>query len=160
MKRLFSTSTVPVLIVLALVTLLIPASCGRGRSGLNPMKPQVFNRGSPAGEAAASEPQSLDEALSELDSLPMPPQADPETWLALKTKLRALLTAKLGAGKSVSKCGGYSKDYVKPRNLHWEKDNRLINPSAYGKLIWTYVNDGDYTQDGIVAISDVTPIAA
>ncbi|MCD6282618.1 hypothetical protein J7J84_03295 [bacterium] len=78
----------------------------------------------------------------------------------MKEKLRALLTAKYANGKSTSKYRGYSsKDYVKPRNLHWEKDDDPYSPSPYGKLEWTYVNDGDYTQDGFVAIADITPLA-
>ncbi|MCD6283480.1 hypothetical protein J7J84_07800, partial [bacterium] len=78
----------------------------------------------------------------------------------MKEKLRALLTAKYANGKSTSKYRGYSsKDYVKPRNLHWEKDDDSYSPSPYGKLVWTYVNDGDYTQNGVVAISDITPLA-
>ena len=86
----------------------------------------------------------------------------------MKTKLRELLTARYGDGKGTSKWlpdgrlvrEHASKDYVKPRNLHWEKDNHPYNPSAYGKLVWTYVNDGDYDQNGAVKIADITPLAA
>jgi len=167
MKRLFSTLAEFVLMVVALVILLLPASCGKGMSGLDTMEPEVLNRGSPATETGSLAPQSLDEALAELDALAMPPQANPETWLALKTKLRELLTAKYGEGKGTNKWlpegrplrEHASKDYVKPRNLHWEKDIDSYSPSPYGKLVWTYVNDGDYTQNGVVAISDITPLA-
>jgi hypothetical protein len=73
-----------VLALLALLVVLAPTSCGKDRGTADLATPQATTRGSPAGEIAESGAQSLDEALAELDALAMPPQANPETWLAMR----------------------------------------------------------------------------
>lgn len=158
--------------VLILLVLLAAAliSCGKGKGSLAPTGARTATQDSAAQDTGVRKAKSLEDALAELNALEKPLQADPDAWLAMKAKLAKLLTAKLGEGKSAMKyvpCfdqlnaakTSASKDYVKPRGLHWEKDSDPYSPSAYGKLVWTYVNDGDYDQDGIVGVADITPLA-
>jgi hypothetical protein len=73
-----------VLALLALLTVLAPTSCGKDRGTADLATPQVTTRGSPGTQSGSASRQSLDEALAELNALPMPPQANPETWLAMR----------------------------------------------------------------------------
>jgi len=78
MKRAILKLAPGLLVALALLIVLAPTSCGKRTSTADLATPQVSTRGSPAGDTAASGPQSLDEALSELDTLPMPPKRIPK----------------------------------------------------------------------------------
>jgi len=154
------------LVILAVLVFVLIGSCGKGKSASSLLAPQESVRGSPSVETETRKLPSLDEVLAQLDALEKPGEADPKAWVSVKAKLRRLLVEKYRQGKSVSKyVPGYdpedpnhtsaSKDYVKPRNLQWVADCNY----TYGKLVWTYVNDGDYDQNSIVSISDLTPLA-
>jgi len=93
--------------------------------------------------------------LKELDELKRPPEADPRVWALLKEGMRDILYRKYG-DKHPSEYAGkdHTENYTRARNLHWEKDG-----DVYGKLVWEYANDGDYNQDSIVKIDDITPLA-
>jgi len=93
--------------------------------------------------------------LKELDELKKPPEADPRVWALLKEGMRDILYRKYG-DKHPSDYPGkdHTENYTRARNLHWEKDG-----DVYGKLVWEYANDGDYNQNSLVSISDLTPLA-
>ncbi len=152
------------MVTLIVLVFLLIGSCGRGRNTSEVLAPQESVRGSPSVETEDRKLPSLDQILAELDALEKPLKADPMVWGSIKTKLRELLTTRYGQSKSVTKyvpnydpehpdLTSASKDYVKPRNLQWESGG------TYGRLVWTYVNDGDYNESGQVTIEDIVPLA-
>src|SRR4030042_1779030 len=92
---------------------------------------------------------SLEEALAQLDAYQAPEGVDPALFEMLKTKLRDALVAR-GVGKFVSAPPGEGSRVI---------DLDLVDLEGIYTLAWHYRNEGDYDQDGIVGITDVTPIA-
>lgn len=81
MKSLILKVLPGVFVLLALLIVLLPASCGKRSSTSDLTTPQVTSRGSPASDTSEDSAQSTDGILAELDALTMPPQANPDTWL-------------------------------------------------------------------------------
>ena len=100
----------------------------------------------------------LADLLSELETLQKPPSVSPQLWASLKNELRDKLVSAFSSAKETSKLGGLTTGYVKARDLQWEPTSPETT-TDWGKLTWRYVNDGDYNEDGIVSIADVTPLA-
>jgi PKD repeat protein len=80
--------------------------------------------------------------LSALDQLPAPQGVDTVTWLQLKAGLRTALTARSSA---LAPAADRSQSL-----LSYDDD------SATFRL--TYYSQGDYNQDGLVSINDLTPL--
>ena len=152
------------LVILAVLVLLLIGSCGKGKSTSTLLAPQESVRGSPSVETEGRKLPSLEEVLANLDALEKPAEADRRVWMAIKGDLREWLLENYQNARGVRKydpdppegARPYppTHDYVKPRDLKWS------HSGTYGKLVWTYVNDGDYNQDGTVNVSDITPLAA
>ncbi|MCD6282042.1 hypothetical protein J7J84_00330, partial [bacterium] len=112
----------------------------------------------------------LEELLAELDALDKPPEVDGALWASLKADMRDWLIETFGKGKGASKYPpnydlenpdetSATHDYVKPRDLQWEKREDDPDEETFGKITWRYANDGDYDENGVVSISDITPLA-
>jgi hypothetical protein len=127
--------------LLALVLLATLMSCGHSGHSTNSL------RYTPRQDA------TLENALAELDALKTPPGVDAAVFTQLKASLRAALVERFNReGKITAKApqGGVNivndLDYGQNGAMEWE-------------LTWTYKNVGDYNQDGIVNVADLTPIA-
>ncbi len=91
------------------------------------------------------------DVLKELDALQAPANVEASVFSELKDELYRQLTAK-GASKLVSKPPTGEKNRVDDLTLTDNGDGTFT-------LTWTYKNVGDYDQNGIVAIADITPLA-
>lgn len=132
--------------VLAALLLIIAASCGHGNNTTLPT-----TMGSP--RTASSHTASIEKALTELDSLPCPAGVTPETWAKVKDSFRNVAQDRL-AGKEALQLQDYDYDTAVP-DLKWEQPNF----NGLVALTWGYVLPGDYNQNGLVEISDLTPLA-
>jgi len=98
----------------------------------------------------ASQPESLDDILAQLEALPVPPGADPEVFAELKQALRAYLE---DSGRerwtSLAPSG--------PLNQVDDLTSAITDDGEEG-IQWTYRNVGDYNLDSLVSVNDLTPI--
>ena len=115
---------------------------------------------------------SLDQALAELDALPTPEDVDASLFSELKEALREALVGRVGRGFIPAEEGTARlksrptqgiKIVSKPPTGEANKVDDLevtdLGDGTY-TLTWHYRNCGDYNQDGIVNIMDITPLAA
>lgn len=104
--------------------------------------------GSSAGDVA---PQSLDTALEQLSEMKAPDGADTATFARLAEELSRQLRAR-GTSKLTS---------LPPMdNASRVTDLELLDQGGGAfALTWHYYNIGDYNQDGVVGVADITPIA-
>ena len=134
-------------------------SAGVGGAGVSPV--------------ISDHPQTLGDALAQLDALPVPDGVKPEVFLQLKAALREALECRAGACTAPMDIAGDSDNGgVQAPALHRivstppTGDANAIPDLAYTDngdatmtLVWSYYNVGDYNQDGIVGIADITPLA-
>ncbi len=127
---MFNLRAVSCIFVLAILVLL--ASCG-GR------------------QTASTSGASIDGAIAELDAMTTPKGADPVVFASLKDALRTALLAR-GNGKLVS---------TPPTGTANAIPDLVITDNGDGtyNYTWHYYNVGDYNQDGIVGVADITPLA-
>jgi len=92
----------------------------------------------------------LDDALAQLEAFQAPEEVDPALFETLKAALRDALVAR-NVGKFVSAPPG--------ENSRVTDLDLIDNWDGTYSLVWHYRNEGDYDQDGVVGISDITPIA-
>jgi len=132
--------------VFLLLASILLVSCGGGR------QPHLGNFGlaSPATEkTVVSREIHRDQVLAELGALPTPQGVGDSLFEELKAALQEALLAK-GASKIVAK---------PPRKA--VNDLEIVDlGGAHYVLTWSYFNPGDYNQDGIVNVMDITPLAA
>jgi len=135
-------------VLLIMLALALLASCGAGGSTPWPARGDVATTSSGHPHYV----QDLATALAELDALECPEGADPEVFAQIREDMRRMLVNKY-SGKQVSDYNP-THEHVKVRGFDWDPGG------TYGKLVWIYVNDGDYNQDSTVNVSDITPLAA
>jgi len=142
MKKLFTVS------LLLAASLIILSACGHSRRA-----PTIADVSSSSSVTSSAQPEWLTDALAELDAMACPMNVRPEVFADLKERLREALLER-ASGKGVSE---FLEDdnYSKVRDLQWEQDA----PGLPVYLTWGYVHLGDYTQNGIVNIADITPLA-
>jgi hypothetical protein len=106
---------------------------------------------SPSVSTAAPPSISLTNALAELDALAAPKGADPAVFASLKDALRKALLSR-GKGKLAS---------APPTGAANSVHDLALTAAGGGSynLSWHYYNVGDYNQDGVVGIADITPLA-
>jgi hypothetical protein len=93
------------------------------------------------------DPTRLNQARAELEHLRCPDGVDPVQFAELRTMLGRLLAA-----RAVSKLPSPQRSAV--------TDMQVTDDGAGAfNITWTYNNNGDYTLDGEVNISDLTPLA-
>jgi hypothetical protein len=118
---------------LALILLLVLhcSACSGSRSATDPGRDSAF----------------VAQQLAELETLPCPTGCDQALWGELKLALRLAL---LDQPRTVAKApqGARARAVLRPGFLEDTVDG------------WYYVNPGDYNQDGLVSVSDLTPLGA
>ncbi len=134
------------LLVCLAVLVLGMATCG-GKKKHKTMMPAV-GTDKPSLESYAE--VSLDDALAQLDALQPPEEVDPALFETLKGALREALVAR-NLSKFVSAPPG--------ENSRVTDLDLVDNWDGTYSLVWHYRNEGDYDQNGVVGISDITPIA-
>jgi len=105
----------------------------------------------PPSAAAGLSTLTLEQALTQLDALPAPADANPQTYEQLKGATRATL---LGSGKQRWTAAA-------PSGQGSQVDDLRIYTGEAGaaQAIWSYRNQGDYDQNSEANIADLTPIA-
>lgn len=93
---------------------------------------------------------AIEDALTELDALPGPEGVEPELFASLKTGLKRML---LQQDESRFSSTAPTGDRNCVTDLAFSHDE-----SGENELVWRYRNVGDYNQDGLVSIHDLTPI--
>jgi len=127
------------------------------------------NWGAPPFQAATLSGTTLSETLSELDALPTPEGVDETLFSQLKEALRDALqdtwttgVPPVGTGETRVIQGEEKKLVSSPPTGEANRVDDLelidLGDGTY-TLTWSYVNVGDYNQDGIVDIKDITPLA-
>jgi uncharacterized delta-60 repeat protein len=101
--------------------------------------------------AGHSLPQTLSDALAQLDALPVPKGVKPEVFQQLKDALAAALRAK-GTGKIICTPPTGTANQVNDLAIVDDGDGTFT-------LRWHYRCLGDYNQDGKVDVADITPLA-
>jgi hypothetical protein len=139
------------------------AACGR-RDNKTPGQGAV---------AHSSQTTTIQDALAELDALEKPEGVDAKLWDGLKGALKKALECR--AGTCAPPSGDLGKtDHGGPRVAALQRivstpptgDINKVNDFAISDhgdgsytLSWHYRNLGDYDQNGVVGVSDITPLA-
>jgi PKD repeat protein len=121
------------------LVLLWCCGCGGQHSSGAPQEP----------DQSAVNARALAETLRQLDALPNPAGADPQHWAELKDAFRRLLTK----GKSKFSCQA-------PGSGRSQVDDLTVTAGGGGNadFNWTYRSEGDYNQNGVVGLDDLTPL--
>jgi len=162
MGRFLKLSILAALLAAALLSF----ACGKGKhpaatlpsagsGGLQTADTAIVGSGGfPTADSPPTE-QSLDEVLSDLDVLPCPEGVDSSLWSELKSALADRLTTdnqKPTTARIASAPPTGEPNRVNDLSLTDNGDGTFT-------LSWHYRNLGDYDQNGVVAISDITPLA-
>jgi hypothetical protein len=105
---------------------------------------------SPVAGPAPASAERLQAARRELATAPVPSGVDPALFEQLRGALDALLGDRI-AGRGVSQLPDASRGTVEDLALTENETGELT-------LSWSYRNGGDYSSDGEVNISDITPV--
>jgi len=153
---LFSGRIFILLFLLAGFTFLTATGCGgKGTSRVDvhakSSSPAVVPPGSNDG-TDTSPPAVLSRVIAEIEALEAPAGIETQVWQALKDRLVQELAAKDASQVTAHPPSG---EYNRVADLH-------LTAEAHGPLIavWSYLNRGDYNQDGEATINDLTPLGA
>jgi len=157
LKRIFRYGCL--FVAIAAVTTALLASC---KAGGERGKQLSLGAGDTAMVATAPRAVTLDEALEDLEALARPPGVAPALWQRLKDRLReSLISRQPSKGVCIAPLAHQDDDdRGDNRNIiedlcYWQPKNLRAKGMEFH-----YRNLGDYDQNGIVAIADITPIAA
>ncbi len=137
---------------LVVALLLALVSCGgKGKPAISTTAPPGTDSQS---EATTSSKAKVDVAgaLAKLDALASPPGVEAARFAALKSALRSALASR-GCGRIVAAAA------TGAANRPWAIEAGLTDEGDF-QLRWRGANLGDYSNDGVVGIADVTPLAA
>ncbi len=129
-------------IVVAMVIIAFSASCGGSGGGKGPAST------APVVERLSGE---LADVISELNDLQPPPQVDADIFETLKSELAQALSSR-SASKFASTPPTGDDNVVDDLEIASQDGTQI-------SLTWSYRNVGDYNQDGVVSIQDITPLA-
>jgi PKD repeat protein len=133
-------------IATALIGLLLlgMAACGR-RGNKTPGQGAVLH---------SSQTTTIQDALAQLDALEKPEGVDAKLWNELKGALKSALTTKNHQPTTRTTSTPPTGDINKVNDF-------AISDHGDGSytLSWHYRNLGDYDQNGVVGVSDITPLA-
>jgi outer membrane protein assembly factor BamB len=144
---------IPVLLALLLYLFCLPA-CGSHGTGAV----ALGDNGSGAESSAAGsgpDPPSADsvtrqQAIAQVDNCAVPAGVEPHLWAQLQDALKRTLQEKVAAQIPVAPPTG---EHNRVPNIQYSG-----NPGEPLVLNWYYVNVGDYNQDGLVSVNDLTPL--
>jgi hypothetical protein len=106
---------------------------------------------SPLNKASVS--RSLDDLLAQIDAYEPPPEVDRAVFEKMRARIReAVITRWRSKGTSAQNLDEVGGNEVGDLWRYSGQRERL-------GLRWPYRNSGDYNQNGVVAIEDVTPVA-
>ncbi len=91
--------------------------------------------------------QQLDDVLAELDAVESPPGTDAALFDELKVELARVLSERFSSGKVATEP---PRDDRSRAPLSWDEGSTALR--------WYYYSTGDYNQDGLVTVSDITPL--
>jgi len=141
-------------IAFILLLLSLPGCGGKGDKGsitqpgtvaADPSQPA-----SPVAEhRSVPEAMTVYQAVAQIESAPVPGGVDPALWGELTAEL-ARVVAQGGSSQIVQHPPIGDRNQV--------DDLELVDDGSSQRLEWTYVNVGDYDQNGEVGVSDLTPI--
>jgi len=173
-SRRFRLSVIATVLLVALAL----AACGGKKTRLVPQPAPIGSGGLQAADDAhrvappiqAAADISLDEALAELDALDAPDGVDEALFAELKDALSSQLESRfsnrdslMGHSRLESRDSRFEGKFVStPPTGEANRVNDLAiadNGDGTFTLSWHYKNLGDYDQNGIVGISDITPLA-
>ena len=106
--------------------------------------------GGSGGDITAAREFDLAAFELELSALELPDGVDPALWASLKDELRSAMT------KAASEHAAADA----PVSPYSTVDDFAVQaePDGTATLSWTYRNQGDYNQDKLVSVNDLTPI--
>ncbi|MBN2081917.1 PKD domain-containing protein [bacterium] len=136
----FANWLTPVLLVLMHLALSGCAGAGAGSTAL----------GSMLNPNAAAQTRQLADVLAEIDTTPLPNDIDAALSAELKAELKRVLKARGTSQIAIAPPSG-QKNAVQDLEV-------AFPPGSNYRLEWTYVNVGDYNQDKLVSVNDLTPI--
>ena len=134
-------------VVPIVVVVLIGSACSTHKLNSN------FTQYSPAVTASPPSPSNcaLGDVMADLQALSVPDGVDNAIFEALREELAKQLTA-VYESKYTSMLPGRNADHVRDLAISENEDKSFT-------LSWHYRNPGDYDQNGIVNVSDITPLA-
>ncbi|MCD6283397.1 PKD domain-containing protein [bacterium] len=135
-----------IIVILSVIFLLAAlfACGGKSRIGSLQIAPDTATPQPPA-------ELSIDDVLADIDAAKPPPGVDPAIYNSLKEALREQLLS-IYSGKIVC------TPPTGPENEITDFAFESAEEDSFN-FTWSYINVGDYDQDGTVGISDITPIA-
>ena len=145
MKRVNSVVALMAVALLLLLAVLALPGCGKGGKDLG------LESASDTAASSSRELPSLEEALAEVDEYPRPKEVDAVLWERLKERLKAGIVARYNSKTTSATASG--QDPV--TDLSWSSDW----PTGPVQLSWSYHNLGDYNQNSLVEVGDITPVA-
>ncbi len=137
--------------IVSLAMLLALGGCSGGTSSGLRLAPRAAAPDAP-NDGVGTVPLSADlaQTLRELDSLALPDGVDAATFSALKTELRKLFTER-ATTKFVSNAPTSTRSRV--------TDFTVTADGGGARFHWSYRNEGDYNQDGVVDLADLAALA-
>ena len=147
MRRSYGETAFTGLLGILLLTLLVLGACSRGghKSPVSAQQPTTH-------PSALHRPATLEEAIAQIDAYEPPAGIDRELFETLRAEVRRQVIESW----TVKNVSATADDADPVADLDWDRDS----PTGSVELSWSYHNVGDYYQDSLVEISDLTPVAA
>ena len=92
--------------------------------------------------------ESLAEAIAQVETAPVPAEVDPALFAELQAELVRVIREAAEKGASIPPSGEHNR----------VTDLALVESADGWELSWSYLNTGDYNLDGLVGVSDLTPV--
>lgn len=148
MKAGKRASTLLLIIAILLVAAVSSGGCGGGAASPCDLAAQPAGGGD-NGQTLGQNSRSIESIIAEIESYPIPADVEPDIFEQLKAELIRSLRAR-NSRKIASTPPSGERNRV--------SDLVISQPYTAYQLEWTYINTGDYNQNGLVEVADLTPI--